>query len=347
MKTPIAIIVTDTHLNHKNIDLVQDIFEQVCQAAVKLGVGTVFHGGDMFDNRKHQTLKTLSAFHRILTTFEMNDLTLRAIPGNHDKPSYTEEDSYLDVFKDHPNLILNRDYEKVGLLNVCVHSIPFFDERTTYPEYLERVKLVPSMKNILITHVAVNGVRNNDGSEIEDTLDVKGFDQFDHVYVGHYHNYQEVGKITYIGSAFQKDFSEDDDKGYAVLYDDGSISRHKLLFPRFKAIKVDLNTITPEGLKELIKSHKSEGKDNVRFKVSGTKERIASLDRAEIAKAGIDVKSDTDDPTVDLGYAELVAFEGFDKKKIQTEWDAFSEKHQVSETIHKNIKELLKLTFQE
>lgn len=344
MKKPQLLAITDTHLGPKNVELIIPIFKQVIAIALKFNLSVIYHMGDMFDSRKYQTLDTLMALSKILDMLEEAGIILRCIPGNHDKPDYFRERSYLDVYTKHKSLELIRDYKKFPEGDFMIHMIPFFDEKEVYPQYLEKVKISPSLTNILMTHVAVNGVKNNDGSEIEDTLAIAKFKDFEKVLVGHYHNKQEVKNVIYTGSAFQKDYGEDGDKGVTVLYQDGSLEQIKLEFPRFETVKINLNTITNEELDKKFKSHKNS-QDNIRFKFSGTKEKLAALDRPKYAKVGIDIKTEQDDPIVDIDYAELIDFTGFDKSKILDEWDDFQEKHTIEEEISTEGRSRLQETF--
>jgi len=344
MKEPQLIAITDTHLNPKNIDLVIEIFRQAIATVLRLKLNVLYHIGDAFDSRKYQPLDTLAAFYDILDMLEGAGITLRCIPGNHDKPDYFRTRSYLDIYRKHKALDLVRDYKRFPEGDFMIHMIPFFDEKEVYPHYLGKVNLSPALTNILFTHIAVNGVKNNDGSEIEDTLAINKFKDFEKVLVGHYHNKQEVGNVIYIGSAFQKDYGEDDDKGVTILYKDGSLEQIKLVFPKFETVKINLNTITNEELDKKFKEHK-DSEDNIRFKFSGTKEKLAALDRPKYAKVGIDIKTEQDDPTVDIDYAELIDFTGFDKSKILDEWDDFQEKHSIEEEISVEGKSRLQETF--
>lgn len=340
-KKPLILIITDTHLSNKNIDLVIDIFKQAIEKTVKLGFDVLYHAGDVFDSRKHQTLATLNAWYDILDMLEEAGIKLRAIPGNHDKPDYFDEASYLDVYRTHPALELVRNYKRFPHGDIMIHMLPFFDEVEVYPFYLKKTEISKAMnQNIAITHIAVDGVRNNDGSEIEETFDKKNFKMFDKVLVGHYHDAQGLGNVEYIGSAFQKNFGEDDNKGMTLTYDDGLLERIELVFPRFKTVKVDLNLVTPDELEKEFTAHKNS-EDNIRFKFSGTKEKISSIDRQKYVKAGIDVKTDQDDPEIDLDYAELIDFTGFDSKKILEEWGEFGEKHDISkDSIQRGLKRM-------
>ncbi len=348
MKKPLGFIVTDLHLTGENSKEIKDLMNQAFIEAENLGFDHIYVAGDIFDSRKAQSLKTLNAWMEILDSAESRGMLIIAIPGNHDKPSYKAERSYLDIYQLHPSMELVRDYFAYEAGEYMVHMIPFFDEKEVYPEYLARatsaVKLMPDNKHILITHIAVDGVRNNDGSKIEETLSTNSFNCFERVYVGHYHDYQEVKNIVYIGAVKQKDFGENNKKGFTVFYDDGSWDQIKSDFVEYEVVKIDLNTVTESELNKITKVH-ANSKDNIRFKFCGTEEKIKSIDKSRFEDLGIGVKCEHDDPEVIVDYVELKEFEGFDNNSIKAEWDEFVEKNGIGEVIKKNGKLLLENTL--
>lgn len=323
-------IITDLHLNSSNLDEVSKIIRQAILKAKELGLEHLYVGGDVFDSRKSQPLAVLQCWIDILGFAELKGITLRTIPGNHDKADYTSEESYLDVYEDHPSFELVRSYAKFKVGKYTMHMIPFFEERETYGEYLKKVEFAQK-NNILLTHVAVDGVRNNDGSVVEDLIDTNIFKKFDKVFVGHYHDKQQIDNtIFYIGSILQKNYGEDVNKGFTVMYDDGT---HELLqseFKKFETVKIDLDTLDQESLTDLRRQH-SDSSNNVRFKFTGTKEKIAALDKSKFDSVGIDVKCEYKDVEVEVSFQEasvFSVFSGFDGEKIKDEWKEFCEKNE-------------------
>jgi len=345
-------MITDTHLENSNTELVVDIFKQTIAQALKYKFDTIYHLGDFFDSRKSQTLAVLEAAREIFEMLEKAGIEMRTIPGNHSKPDYHSEGSYLDIFERYESLTLVREYGSFMVGDVCLHMIPFFDEKKSYGKYLNRAldsiedRKESVKKDLLLTHIAVDGVRNNDGSEIEDTLSPNRFKAFSRVFCGHYHCKQETGNVLYIGSAYQRNFGEDADKGLSLLYSNGEVERISLDFPIFETVKIDLNSITDDELKALT-DDRCDTEDRVRFKFSGTKEKLSSLDKGHFNRLGIDVKTEVDDPLVDLDYAELSEFEGFDTTSILEEWDSFTKKHEIHENIAKDGKERITTKFNE
>lgn len=350
-KRPLIFMITDIHLTGDNTEEVKNIILQAIAEAKALGFDYIYIAGDIFDSRKAQSLRVLEAWLEILDLAAEHKIILRVIPGNHDKPSYKSERSYLDLYGGHSNIELVRDYEYFyeddGWI---IHMIPFFDEKETYPKYLNAaIEAVADLnedyeqdpnKHILITHIAVDGVRNNDGSQIEDTLSANSFKIFNKVFVGHYHNYQEVDNIIYFGAIKQKDFGEDKRKGYTVVYDDGSISQGRFLFKEYEVIKINLNTTTDEEVNKILEKYKNP-LDNIRFKFTGTREKLRAIDKSKYEDLGIDVKCEEDDPEVNLDYTELKDFKGFDKESIKEGWDSFGELNEIEEEVQEQGKNLL------
>jgi exonuclease SbcD len=290
--------------------------------AKELGLDRIYVGGDIFTSRKSQFLAVLLSWMDVLDFAEEEQIDVVAIPGNHDKADYTCVESYLDVYEDHSAFTLVRTHAKFQVGKFTLHLVPFFEEKQTYGQYLKLAK--PEGKHdILLTHVAVNGVRNNDGSEVEESLSASKFDKFFKVFIGHYHDAQQVGdNIYYIGSLRQKNYGEDEYKGYTVLYEDGSHEMIPSEFKKFVTVKIDLDEVDNKELTNLRKQYQ-DSEDSVRFKFTGSKEKVTSLDKSKFDAVGIDVKCEYKNVDVDVDFAQAEQFGGFDQSKIKEEWIEF------------------------
>ena len=194
--------LTDTHLNRNSLEDNVSIFKECIQVAKSYGLKTIYHFGDFFTNRDGQPLSTLITFIRIIMLFEEEDMELIAIPGNHDKVHLNSDSSYLDIFKSPNFTVISKPTLTSGFSKEFeLAYIPYYKEIYGYPEHL--LKLIPQLnkkkKYVLITHIAVSGVKNNDGSNVDNELTPDLFSCFYKVFVGHYHNRSQVGKnIFYI-----------------------------------------------------------------------------------------------------------------------------------------------------
>lgn len=340
MNKPLFYLVCDLHIDDRNGELIRDSIEEIFRDMIIDSVSTLVVGGDIFDYRKSQTLTTLLIWRDILDIAEYHNIQIVAIPGNHDKMDYTSESSYLDIFT-HKSLVVVRDTQMLSFSNpsqLDVWMIPFFEEKETYSKYLNKVKLgkVPS---ILITHIAVNGVLNNDRSEVEDGMSDKKFEMFDTVFIGHYHNRQGFDNILYTGSIMQRNFGEDQFKGYTKIFEDGKYEFVDKEFQVYETVKLNYSDTITEDLEKIGKYELSE-KLKVRVIINGTKEELDSLKKLEVVRVledgGFMLKNDY----VAIGEVELDAAESFTpftKESMYIEWDEFSELNNIETEVGKKL----------
>lgn len=310
MIKPVGVVLTDTHLKGDNLTLVFDIFKQAYDLAEELGVKYVFHGGDFFTNRIGQNLMTLITMKMVLNIFKGTGITLVGIPGNHDKTNQDSEESYLDVFDDAENFELVRDMRLIRIGDLSIGFLPFFT--STYKSRLEDLETLrdskPYKKSVLLTHIAFNGVRNNDGTVVEDAISPKDVKSWDEVLVGHYHDASEVGKnIKYIGSAYQGNYGENiEDKGFTILMSNGELDFEPSKFPKYIKVKLDVNDDIDSEVEMLAGSE-----DNIRFIFSGDKTDLHKVDQTRLSELGIDCKFELNDIN-----EEIARIEGGDLKEL-------------------------------
>lgn len=311
MKTkPIAVFLTDTHKQKDNLDLVHSIFIQALDLAEEIGVKYVFHGGDFFNDRIGQNLQNLLAFIRILNEFKKRGITLVAIPGNHDKTDQESEKSYLSIYRSKALKLFSKEGE-FEVEGVKFHMLPFFSK--SMADRLEALKSNNKRRDVLIVHGAFNGVRNNDGSKVKDSLKKKSVAEYKLVLVGHYHDSSRLGKnIFYTGSAYQANFGENsEDKGFTVINSDCSTEFYPAKFKRY--IKVKLSTDCDLD----IQLEKYEGVNaNVRFVFEGQKEDRSKIDTKKLDQLGIDYKFEWNDINEEILKVEAGEFGMLDKKSI-------------------------------
>lgn len=342
MSSPTAIFLTDTHQKKDNLDLVYDIFVQAKDLAIELGVKDIYHAGDFFTNRIAQNLQTLLTFSRILKMLKKNGLTLTGIPGNHDKTNQDNEDSYLDIFSNYSNFKIIRDNDVIKKGDISIGFLPFFT--SSYKKRLKRLKKKTAKlkcgKNILITHKAFNGVRNNDGSVVEDGVKTKDVSFWDLVMVGHYHDASEVGKnIIYTGSSYQSNYGENiTDKGFTIIYSDATLEHQQSEFPKFIKVKLDINDDIENELEVY-----SDTEDNVRFIFTGEKSDIAKIDKKKLDELGIDCKFELNDVNEEILKIEAGDFSVMDKKTISKHFKDYCKIQEVPKKMKaKGLKILLR-----
>lgn len=304
---PIAIILSDTHLFEKrskydaiidnNYTEVYNAFNKAIETAKSNNLDFVVFAGDFFDSRKSQSKSLLQMAENIFKLFEVNQIKLYIINGNHDMTSYDDEYSFISPFKYHPYINHIEVSETVVITgtNIALHFLSFF-ENERYIIELEKIKakLNHSEKNILITHIGIHGALKNDGEKEQSSITFNMFSEFDKVLIGHYHNYSSHlnNKIVYIGSALQHNFGEDNNKGIVVLDNKLHLRRVKTDFKEYKNIVVDVADIKQSDIQDLIEQQADAYQ---KITLVGDINLIKAFDKSKLIEAGIKcaVKQDT------------------------------------------------------
>lgn len=301
-KNPVAIVGFDPHLSKDNVAVVRSLFTQTFDLADEIGCKIVILGGDVFTSRSAQPLEVLDAWRGI--TEEANDrgLEIVAIPGNHDKTDPNSDRSYLSVCPGKATIV--SEASEFYWDGVSFVLIPYYGDAKWLEEKLNvdnkldaetRRNQKPQFPRLMITHVAVEGVRNNDGTQVESDIRPDMFRNYDAVLVGHYHNASRVGeKVHYLGSMCQNNFGETaDDKGVHIIYDDGTWEHRALRSPRY--IRESVSATDTATLRNLMDKYSGETFDRVRIVVTGSKADCEKLNASEFSAAGIEIKFQADE----------------------------------------------------
>jgi len=328
-KKPITILSTDWHIDKNNIESKKQIIAQKISLANELNIKHVFCMGDVFQDRKAQPLINLKGFVEIIDMFNKARIYLHCIPGNHDKVDYESDDSYLDIFKNYSEyFILYNDYIVLSntISTIDIILLPYYKENTIYLKKLNEINNIRKTNNepnILLTHCSINNVNNNDCIRIENELKEELFDKFDKVFIGHFHNKSNISKkIHYIGSINPKDFSEDNEKGFTILYDDLSFELFKPISKEFHIIDIDLDKVDKKELNKLIKQY-SNHKDDIRFQFIGDSGELKLLDDNFYSSLGIDVKKKRKDISESILLASQNEFISYNKSNILDKFDKY------------------------
>jgi len=290
-----SLLITDTHFSNDNIAQVDDVMSQGINLASKTRTKTMFHLGDWFTSRTGQTLTTLMGMLVVLNKAQQKGVKIITIPGNHDKTDLEDTRSYLEVFRSHPALELFSQEGTVKLSNdILIHLLPYFPEEGTYAERLEELTRLsnPKVKNILLTHIALDGAQNNDGSAQKNSLTRDKFSAFFRVLSGHYHNRSSPwGRAQYIGSARAANYGEDNEKGFTIINPDGGLKFVRSNFVQYHQFAFNLEKI--EGEQFVVDYQEAttlaELGHNVRANVIGTDEMLEAFDYKLFELYGIEV----------------------------------------------------------
>lgn len=335
-KRPLFVFITDIHLNKNNGELIKSLFHQLVELCDRRGVSTVVCGGDVFTSRSGQPLQCLIDWQECLEILAARDIKIYMIPGNHDKTDPDSDASYLDVYAGNKNVTLYKRAACKCIGGTVIGFIPYFGTERWISE-LEELNncIAETMGNhyehrVLVTHVGFDGVKNNDGSEVESAIKPSLMKDWDKTLVGHYHDASVLtDNVIYTGSLYQNNFGEDiADKGFTIVYNDCSLEHVQSKFPRY--IKEVIQATDRETLRNVIDKHRNSV-DNVRIVFTGKKEECQRINAAEIqSKFGIDCKflPEENAVAVDMDAEEIVT--EFNSGSILKEFDDFCEENGIT-----------------
>ena len=333
---PCLLLLNDIHISKDNIHAFKANWQEAIDICRKMDVKEIAIGGDLFFSRAAQTLDVLLAVHDALLTAAEHGIHVTIAEGNHDKVNQENERGYCHVFDQHSNVLVCDEYVSLPLGDDCrfvLHMMGYFPEDGSFCTRLDRLKeeaLDPKRLNFLYIHEGINGALAQPNDK---ELPAKIFEEFDKVFVGHYHNRTIIDKtrIEYIGSSRQHNFGEDEEKGYTVIYTDGS---HEFIKnqanTRYRVIDVAAERAGLHLMDEL-REIDADGRYKVKVRVHAPQAAMKSVDKAALLDAGATkVELIADDEEM-LEVAASSLFEKFDSHRIRETYEEFCREKQIDD----------------
>ena len=333
---PCLLLLNDIHISKDNIPAFKANWQEAIDICRKVDVKEIAIGGDLFFSRAAQTLDVLLAVHDALLTAAEHGIHVTIAEGNHDKVNQENERGYCHVFDQHSNVLVCDEYVSLPLGDDCrfvLHMMGYFPEDGSFCTRLDRLKeeaLDPKRLNFLYIHEGINGALAQPNDK---ELPAKIFEDFDKVFVGHYHNRTIIDKtrIEYIGSSRQHNFGEDEEKGYTVIYTDGSHEFIKnKVNTRYRVIDVSAERAGLHLMDEL-REIDADGRYKVKVRVHAPQAAMKSVDKAALLDAGATkVELIADDEEM-LEVAASSLFEKFDSHRIRETYEEFCREKQIDD----------------
>lgn len=333
---PCLLLLNDIHISKDNIPAFKANWQEAIDICRKMDVKEIAIGGDLFFSRAAQTLDVLLAVHDALLTAAEHGIHVTIAEGNHDKINQENERGYCHVFDQHSNVLVCDEYVSLPLGDDCrfvLHMMGYFPEDGSFCTRLDRLKeeaLDPKRLNFLYIHEGINGALAQPNDK---ELPAKIFEEFDKVFVGHYHNRTIIDKtrIEYIGSSRQHNFGENEEKGYTVIYTDGS---HEFIKnqanTRYRVIDVAAERAGLHLMDEL-REIDADGRYKVKVRVHAPQAAMKSVDKAALLDAGATkVELIADDEEM-LEVAASSLFEKFDSHRIRETYEEFCREKQIDD----------------
>lgn len=324
MKQAVALLINDIHVSRDNISEFQKNWDEMIEVCKRHNVNDVFVGGDLWQSRSAQTLPVLLAVKRALMVAHRHGLTIVLAAGNHDLVDQEAMDSYNHIFSEYPGVEMVDDFASYEYGKVLLHIMRYYPENGSFMKrYEDLCKCVDDKYvNILYIHEGINGgLAHNSDKELPANI----FKPFDAVLVGHYHDRKKIPNtnIEYIGASRQHTFGEDEEKGYTLLYSDGS----------YEFIKNEVNirfcTVEVDADKADFARINDDERYKCRIKVRCNEKQAKLFDKQKFLDMGFNKVEMVTAQLEDVEAAASGIEEKYDKQGIKAEYLSYCDENGI------------------
>lgn len=326
-RIPCALLINDIHVSKDNIPEFQKNWDEALEICKKQDIPEIIIGGDLLQSRSsYQTLDVLLAVRQAIIKATNAGLELTIAEGNHDLVDQEAILGYCHVFSEYPHVYVVDDYVPIDCSDdVTLYVMSYAPESGSFMNRLQDIidnDFDKNKHNILYIH---EGIKGGLAMPSDDELPTKIFKDFDAVLVGHYHNRCKIKgtSIEYVGASRQHNFGEDEEKGYTILYDDGSYEFIKNESnTRYKVIDLALQDLDNHLIKEL-NDIKSNGKYKVKTRINCSATDVQNIDKQKLLEAGAAKVEIVTEKTVAKSIEAHSLDRKFDKTGIKQEYESF------------------------
>ena len=339
-KKAIAIHLTDTHATDSNLKIQESIWKQAVALSVANGRCNIFHGGDWVTARKAQSLEVLEHLVWIKDLCGEERIKLTGVSGNHCKTNQESVFAYPNLLNDDSFHIVDETHTEV-FGKVRVSFMSYFPEDGSCRDKIERLvdKLKTTkkkgVKEIFVCHQGFNGGLSHKNATSNKELPIEILEFFDVVLIGHYHNRNKIENdfstdVWYTGSTHANNYGEDNEKGFTIIYDDGSIEFVNAEFPKYETIKVELSDIDGKWMKQT-KNHIKDSGNNVRLIITGDESELKKVKTAKFSDIGVKKLKKNSDSVTMRDENNKIVFVSLDKETVIKEYKKFAAEIEISD----------------
>lgn len=325
-KIPFALLLNDMHVSKDNIPEFQKNWDEALSICHQYKIGDVVIGGDLWMSRSSQTLSTLIAVRQAIIKATQMGIQLTIAEGNHDLVDQESMIGYSHLFSEYKHVYVVDDYTIMDVSDqVVLYVMSYFPENGSFTDRLKaliRADLDKSKHNILYIHEGINGALST-ASDKE--LPTCIFEDFTRVLVGHYHDRCRIKgtSIEYIGASRQHNFGEDEEKGYTILYNDGSYEFVKnQANTRYKVLNVTARQINT-NLLDRLDEMKADGRYRIKTRINCSTKEVAGIDKQKLLEAGAAKVEIVTEETEITAITSHSLDKKFDKSGIKQEYATF------------------------
>lgn len=334
-KIPSALILTDSHCGKETVNEFLINWSEAINICESRRISQILFGGDLVLSRASQTLDILLAIYDVFSNCQQKGIKVTLINGNHCKVNQEAKRGYCDIFDSFSNVRVINEWGEVKFSeDLSVGMISYFPENGSFLEKLDELEKyifkIPYKYRLLLIHEGISGVLS---MPTDQDVNPKVFSRWDKVLVGHYHNRCIIPgtNIEYIGSSRQHNFGEDEEKGYTILYNDGTQEFIKnKANTRFMVLDVPIEKVNIH-LKDRLDEVKTDGKYKVKVRIHCDTAEANNINKNELIQCGA---SKVEVVTKDLEVKTITStslFEKFDSNKIQENYQQFCQEKNIED----------------
>lgn len=326
----IAVFITDVHYDLSTKKIADIAVRTAIKKANELGVFFI-NAGDLHNSKANMRGECVNA---IIETFKTCQYVSYSLVGNHSRLNEKSPEHALNFLAPYTNIIT--DYTFIGALQTWL--VPYHSE-SELPRLKEFLKALPKGTQVAM-HQGLT--KSNSGEYFMDKSalapeDVSGL----RIISGHYHYRQtielpEEGSWTFLGNPYTLSFGEanDPEKGYHILYDDGSLEFIPLNLRKHVVIEIKMGeprtpiSVNPDDIVKVKITGTMEQLSPITKKTTASELNITQPFRLELipitSSAVLEPKSESQSSILD-SLIDLASSSEEAKTRIKTLWRSFTQ----------------------
>lgn len=265
---PLFVAISDVHFNLNTLYTASRALITAAQHAERLGVPLVI-AGDLNDTK---AIIRAEVANQLISILKYSACKKFILVGNHDLVNEKGQEHSLNFLAPYATIV---DDPRVFPELPEVFFIPYQSDT----DKLCRILNMPRTEKVYVMHQGFQGANMGDYAVDKTSISV---DQVRHVKVfsGHYHRHQNIGTVTYIGNPFTVSFGESNDgnKGFLVVYADGSYEQIPLKLRKHVKIEMEIKDNS-----FLLPVNNITEEDFVWVKLTGPKSVLDSITKKDIS----------------------------------------------------------------
>lgn len=273
---PLSGLDSATGFSIRTLDRLRAL-RRAIEIAITEGCEKFILGGDIYDKlNPNERLK--AAFFQALLPYK-DKIEIIIFPGNHDGVEFTHnylsEQVIFDFLDNPPFRIISEPL--VEYSNDGKEKLLYLPWNSSVESLLKVIKDVePGL--IMFGHLEIMGAVSSTEYTLTKGINVKTFEKFKKVLLGHYHRRQRLSKIvSYVGSPIIKDFSElGIEKGF-VVYDSVKNEEKFFQLEERKAFKFTLSLDTLDEVDKFLQENEVPEGSLIKLDFVGTPSWIQSI----------------------------------------------------------------------